>query len=426
MSEHATPQIKPADDPAFQLPASLGALSIPLSIIGLVMLVAGWFMANSIHARFGMSVYLTAFVYCFSIAVGCLFFVMLQHLCRAGWSVVVRRIAETVMLMVIPLGVLFLPIIASLLFGEGVLYRWDDPSYAIENHLPMMAWTEKIRWLDSSWFTIRTVLYFAIWSVLALFYYRGSIRQDATGDKAITDKLQYWSGPAIMMFCGATSFAAFDWVMSLAPMWFSTMFGVYIFAGSILSAHCIISVAVYSLQKAGAIKEEVTIEHYHDLGKFMFGFVFFWIYIAFSQFLLIWYGNIPEETHWFYERGLGQDHLGAWGTIGLILVFFHWILPFAGLMSRHVRRNPKLVFAWAIYLLAVHFIDIYWIIMPESAANGAGHASIEGVRGISANILCVIGMFLFMIGMVLRIARNNPVIAVHDPRLQESIAFENI
>jgi len=421
MSEHATPKTKPADDPAFQLPASLGALSVPLTVVGLVMLAAGWGLANNISDRFGMSAYLTAFVYCVSLAVGCLFFVMLQHLVRAGWSVVVRRIAETVMLMVIPLAVLFLPIIGTLLFGEGVLYRWDNPNHAIDNHLPIAAWTEKTRWLDSSWFTIRAVIYFAIWSALALFYYRGSINQDATGDKAITDKLQYWSGPAIMMFCGATSFAAFDWVMSLAPMWFSTMFGVYIFAGSILSAHCIISVAVYTLQKRGAIQEEVTVEHYHDLGKYMFGFVFFWTYIAFSQFLLIWYGNIPEETHWFYERQVGE-----WGTIAVVLIFFHWMLPFAGLMSRHIRRNPKLVFAWAIYLLIVHFIDIYWIIMPESAADGTAHASTEGAIGISASLLCVVGMFLFMIGMVLRIAKQNAVIAVHDPRLQESIAFENI
>ncbi len=420
MSEHATPNVKPADDPAFQLPASLGSLSIPLIIGGLVLLGAGWGIANNIHARFGMSVYLTAFIYCISIAVGCLFFVMLQHLCRAGWSVVVRRIAENIMLMVIPMGILFLPIIGSLLFGEGVLYRWDDPNHAVENHLPISIWAEKTRWLNSSWFTVRAVLYFGIWSALALFYYRGSIQQDATGDKAITDKLQYWSGPAIMMFCGATAFAAFDWVMSLAPMWFSTMFGVYVFAGSVLSAHCIISVSVYLLQKRGAIQDEVTVEHYHDLGKYMFGFVFFWTYIAFSQFLLIWYGNIPEETHWFYER---QE--GTWGKIALILIFFHWMLPFAGLMSRHIRRNPKLVFAWAIYLLILHFVDIYWMIMPESAAAG-GHASTGGGLGIASSLLCVLGMFLFMIGMVLKIAKQKAVIAVHDPRLQESIAFENM
>ncbi|MDB4678780.1 hypothetical protein OAE79_00450 [Rhodopirellula sp.] len=420
MSEHDTPQVKSADDPAFQLPATLGSLSLPLCIGGLVALLAGWGIANSIHARFGMSVYLTSFMYCISIALGCLFFVILQHLCRAGWSVVVRRIAETLMLMVIPLGILFLPILGTLFAGEGILYRWDDPNHALENHLPIIAWAEKTRWLNSSWFTIRAIIYFAIWSALALFYYRGSTGQDATGDKAITDRLQYWSGPAIMMFCGATSFAAFDWVMSLAPMWFSTMFGVYVFAGSILSAHCIISVSVYLLQKCGSIREEVTVEHYHDLGKYMFGFVFFWTYIAFSQYLLIWYGNIPEETEWFYHR-----QLDSWGTISIVLILFHWMLPFAGLMSRHVRRNPKLIFSWAIYLLLLHFVDIYWMIMPESAANGA-EASPEGVKGVLASILSVTGMFAFMIGVTLSIAKRNRIIAFQDPRIRESIAFENI
>ena len=142
--------------------------------------------------------------------------------------------------------------------------------------------------------------------------------------------------------------------MSLAPMWFSTMFGVYLFAGSMLSAHCVIAVGRYMLQKNGAMRDEVTVEHYHDLGKHMFGFVLFWTYIAFSQYMLIWYGNIPEETEWIYRR-----QIGSWGTVGLVLIFFHWMLPFAGMMSRHVRRRPPLVFGWAVYVLFLHFFDVY-------------------------------------------------------------------
>lgn len=422
MSEHDTPQVKSTDDPAFQLPASLAALSLPLCIGGLVALLIGWALGSMFNASFGMSAYLTALVYCVTLAVGCLFFVLIQHLCRAGWSVIVRRIAELVMLMVIPLAVLFLPIIGSLLFGEGTLYRWDDPTYAADNHLPMAAWMEKTRWLTPGWFTIRAMIYFAIWSFLALYYYRGSVHQDETGDKSVTDRLQYWSGPAVMLFCGATSFAAFDWVMSLAPMWFSTMFGVYLFAGSVLAAHCVIAVGTYVLQQQGAMRDEVTIEHYHDLGKLMFGFVFFWTYISFSQYLLIWYGNIPEETEWFYHR----QH-GSWGMLALVLIFFHWMLPFAGLMSRHVRRNPKLVFGWAVYLLFVHFIDIYWMIMPEALPTaGSDHSSMGGVTGVLSSLLCVAGMLALFTGLVLRVAQQTKVVAVQDPRLRESIAFENI
>jgi hypothetical protein len=424
MSEHGAPAIKHPDDPAFKLPASLSALTTPLCGGGLVALLIGFALGTfAVDARFGMSAYLTAFMYCLTIALGCLFFVMIQHLCRAGWSAIVRRIAELVMLMLIPLGVLFLPVLATLFLGEGTLYRWDDPGYAASLHLPQDTWTEKTRWLDQNWFSLRAIVYFAIWCSLALYFYRGSVEQDETGDKSITDRMQYWSGPAVMAFCGATTLAAFDWVMSLAPMWFSTMFGVYIFAGSVLSAHCAIAVGCYVLQKHGAMRDEVTVEHYHDLGKLIFGFILFWTYISFSQFMLIWYANIPEETEWFYHR-----LLGPWGAIGLGLIFMHWMLPFAGTMSRHVRRKPTLVFGWAVYVLVMHFIDIYWMIMPEAHVGLAGGAtpSLGGVAGIAASLLCAGGMVVLMLGLILRLAQQTRIVAVRDPRLGESIAFENL
>ncbi len=416
MSEHDTPAVKTADDPAFQLPPSLSSLSFPLCIGGVATLLIGWAVGSTmVGARFGMSAYLTAFMYCLTLALGSLFFVLIQHLVRAGWSVVVRRIAELFMMMVIPLGILFLPVVATLLFGTGTLYDWDDPAYAEEHFLPMAIWMEKTRWLSQGWFTVRAIIYFAIWSGLAVWYFRRSVEQDETGEKAVSDRMQYWSGPAIMAFCAATSFAAFDWVMSLAPMWFSTMFGVYIFAGSVLSAHCLLCLVSFIMQKTGAMRDEVTIEHYHDLGKYIFGFVFFWSYIAFSQYMLIWYGNIPEETHWIFER-----QVGAWGAIGIVLILLHWALPFLGTMSRHVRRNPPLITFWAAYLLVMHYIDLYWMIMPEAGQ------SVGGAAGLLASLLCVIGMTALIFGLVLRIADRTKVVAVRDPRLQESLAFENI
>jgi hypothetical protein len=424
MSEHGTPATKRADDPAFTLPPALSALSSPLCIGGLVALLIGWALGSfMVSAKFGMSAYLTAFMYCLTITLGCLFFVLIQRLCRVGWSVVVRRIAELVMVMVIPLSVLFLPIVGTLLIGEGTLYSWDQTSFQQDNHLPENSWTEKSRWLNQGWFTCRAIIYFSIWVGLAVYFFRGSVNQDETGDQATTDRLQYWSGPAVMLFCAATTMAAFDWIMSLAPMWFSTMFGVYVFTGSVLSAHCAIAVGAYTLQKQGAMRDEVTIEHYHDLGKFMFGFLLFWIYIAFSQYMLIWYGNIPEETEWFYHR-----QGGAWGVISIILIFFHWMLPFLGTMSRHVRRNAKAVCGWGIYILIMHFIDIYWMIMPEArvALPGAEPATMGGVAGILASLLCVGGMVALMLGLVLRVAGQTSIVPVQDPRLAESIAFENI
>ena len=184
-----------------------------------------------------------------------------------------------------------------------------------------------------------------------------------------------------------------------------------------LAAHCAITVVVYLLQSRGALRDEVTVEHYHDLGKLINGFTLFWVYIAFSQFLLIWYGNIPEETEWIYDR-----QVGLWGVLGAMLVILHWMVPFLGTMSRHVRRNPKLVFGWSLYLLAMHFIDVYWAIMPEA------HSFEGDAVGVITSLLLTAGMVgLYAGGMLWYTRANNvKVLPVRDPRLAESLAFENI
>ncbi|TWU56394.1 hypothetical protein Poly51_23040 [Rubripirellula tenax] len=418
---HARPVVKPADDPAFMLPAALSALTTPLLGGGLLLLVAGWAVGSFMGSpQVGMSAYLAAFIYCLTLATGSLFFVLIQHLVRAGWSTVIRRIAELVMMMLFPLAILFLPILMTLLMGEGTLYRWDDPNFATANHLPTDAWAEKSRWLNQGWFTIRSVIYFAVWLFLALYFFRGSTQQDQTGERAMTDRLQYWSGPATMAFCGVTSFAAFDWVMSLSPMWFSTMFGVYLFAGSVLATHSMLAVSAYMLQKKGAMRDEVTVEHYHDLAKLIFGFLLFWMYIAFSQYMLIWYGNIPEETEWIYHR-----QLGGWGTLTVLLIFLHWLLPFFGLMSMFVRRRPAIIAFWAAYVLVMHFADIFWIIMPEATVAGELPYTIQTI-GVASAVMCVVGMAALLTGLVLKVAGDTKVVAVRDPRLAESMAFENV
>ncbi len=425
MSEHAAPALKPADDPAFRLPNSLGGVRLPLLGGGLILLLIGMGLAFSTAdetmPRFGYSAYLTAYLYALTVVLGCLFFVLIQHLVRAGWSVVVRCVAEFGMIMVVPMAVLFLPILFSL-FYEGRLFVWTDPDFAAEHGISQEVWENKLDYLNPAFFTVRALIYFAVWLGLAIYYWRGSVRQDETGERAATDRMQYWAGPAVMLFALSVSFAAFDWGMSLAPMWFSTMFGVYIFAGGILSAHCVITLSTFILQRCGAIKDEVTVEHYHDLGKYIFGFTVFWTYIAFSQYMLIWYGNIPEETEWFYTRQLGPY---AWMSIALIGL--HWLLPFAGTMSRYVRRRPGLLAFWAGYVLVMHFIDIYWIVMPE--ARHLEHGVIPtmgGAVGVLACLLCVVGMSGLILGLVLQVAGDNRLIPVRDPRLRESIAFENI
>ncbi|MCM2370854.1 hypothetical protein [Aporhodopirellula aestuarii] len=417
MSHHQAVAPKPADDPAFTMPALLSGLSLPLCIGGLIALVGGAFLGTtSLGGRFGMSVYLTAFMYAFTIALGSLFFVLIQHLSRAGWSVVVRRVAELMMVMVLPLAILFLPIAYSVWFGS--LYSWTDAGYQAEHGVPIAVWSEKLRWLNPQWFTFRACLYLVIWGSTAWWYYSKSQRQDETGEITLTESMQARSGPAVILFSFCTAFAAFDWVMSLAPMWFSTMFGVYIFTGSVLSAHCAIALLCYVLQRQGAIRDEVTVEHYHDLGKLIFGFICFWGYIAFSQYMLIWYANIPEETHWFAARYPGFS--STFGPISIALMVLHWGLPFLGIMSRHVRRRPWAVAIWSAYILIMHFVDLYWAIMPE-ASLGAG-----GAVGVLSSLLCVIGMVALMLGLIITVGSGTRLIPVRDPRLGESLAFENI
>jgi hypothetical protein len=425
MSEHThTYKSKPADHPSFQLPASLAALAVPLGIAGAVMLLLGVLIGLFAGPgegigpkRYTMSAYLTAFMYCFSISLGCLFFVLIQHLCRAGWSVVVRRVAEMLMIAIPALGILFIPVVITAWSDKGTLYPWSYEGYAASHGVPAEIWTEKVMYLSSDWFTIRALVYLVCLSAIAVYYFKLSSRQDETGEVTLTERMQARSGPSVIAFSVITTFAAFDWLMSLSPMWFSTMFGVYIFAGSVLAAHAAIVVVTYLLQSKGAIRDEVTIEHYHDLGKLLFGFVTFWTYISFSQFMLIWYGNIPEETHWYYTR-----MQGPWEAVSYGLIFFHWLFPFLGLLSRHVRRRPTMVFGWAIYLLIMHFIDLYWIVMPEATTT------FGGAVGVAASLLLTLGMLGLYAGGILWFIRANQVrvIPVRDPRLPESLAFENL
>lgn len=409
---------KNPEDPTLQLPASAAKLSNPLIVGGIVLLAVGVLIGavTDLGLRFSMGAYLTAYLYCLTICLGATFFVVIQHLCRAGWSVTARRVAESFMSVMPWLAILFVPVLATLFLGTGTIYKWDDPAW-IESHHYEWATNSKGAYLTDWFFALRSVLYLAVWTGIAGYFYKSSRLQDQTGEIKITERMQAVSGPAVILFSLTLSFAAFDWIMSLEPAWFSTMFGVYVFAGGILSAICSVTVFIYLVQKAGALRQEVTVEHYHDFGKLTFGFVTFWTYIAFSQFMLIWYANIPEETFWF-----GARWENGWESISLVLVFFHWLLPFLGLLSRHIRRRPHLMFFWSAYIMLFHFVDIYWLIMPTiHPENPYG-----GAMGVASLLLCLLGMFGLCLGAVLRNCQSAPLIPARDPRLHESLAFHNI
>jgi hypothetical protein len=382
----------------------------PTLIICSVMAVIG--IAGSLilarAAEHGMDhlleTYLVSFAFFLSLALGALFFVLLQHCTRAGWSVVVRRIAEAMAANVWLMAVLAIPIV----LGMDHLYHWTDAAAAA--HDPLLA--GKLGFLNPPFFIVRLIAYFLIWGVMASFLFRTSLAQDESGEPALTIRMERFSAPGMVLFALSLNFAAFDLLMSLDPHWFSTIFGVYYFAAAVVGFLAVMPKILYGLQMRGILKNAVTVEHYHDFGKLLFGFTVFWAYIAFSQYMLIWYGNVPEETEWFLKRQTGE-----WTTVSLILIFGHFVVPFLLLVSRYIKRRPVLLAVTGGYVAIMCWIDIYWLVIPEFSPGVARFGLLD--------IFCFLGLNgLFAAAIVLRL-RKHAVIAEKDPRLEESLVFEN-
>ena len=237
--------------------------------------------------------YLVAFLFALSVALGALFWVMLHHLTGAAWSVVLRRVLEHLTRTLPWLALLFVPLI----LGISFLYPWSDTAHQADPILQA-----KRPYLNVPFLLTRAFLYFAVWTWLALRLSNWSARQDLDGDEAWTRRMRKLSAPGMVLLGVTTTFAAFDWIMSLDPHWYSTIFGVYFWAGSIVGSLAALTALVISLRAAGLLAGAVTTEHLHDLGKLLFSFVIFWAYIAFSQYMLMWYANLPEETFWYAAR----------------------------------------------------------------------------------------------------------------------------
>jgi hypothetical protein len=374
--------------------------------------------------------YLTSFCFVLSISVGCLFFVTIMHLTRAGWSVTVRRIAELWAMCTFPLFILFLPILLTVVTGSNLVYSWNVGGWSIEGDPAAVAAAAdsviadrppmeqlKAAFLNKWFFTVRIVAYFLIWGGMAWFFLKNSLAQDESGDKQLTGRMQAFSAPFMILFAATLVFASFDIEMTLSPLWFSTMFPVYYFAGAFLAGLSTILLTGLWLQRTGRVTDEITIEHYHDLGKLMQGFVIFWGYIAFSQFMLIWYANIPEETFWYRLRF--QE---GWAGLSLFLLIGHLFIPFFLLMGRALRRNRKLLALSAVFLLLMHWIDHYWLIMPQM--NPVEKTFTLSGGGILIDLACVVGMIAVYIALFCLIARNRPLVPLKDPRLGEALNYE--
>lgn len=404
------------------LPGSTLGLGTKALLIGLVTLGAAFFldlMAGPKGLYHFAHAYLLGYFFCLSIALGALIFVCLQRLTRAGWSVVVRRLAELVAGTMPALAILAIPVLVFM----HQLYPWTHDELVANDAILL----GKRAYLNTPFFLARVVVYFVVWIYIARTMLSLSVRQDESGDLALTHRAERLSAPAVILFALTITFAGFDLLMSLDPHWFSTIYGVYVFAGAMVGFISTAILGIKLLQSRGVLRDVVTVEHFHDLGKLLFGFTMFWGYIAFCQFLLIWYANIPEETIWYEHR---MSH--GWGWVSLALLFGHFVLPWCGLLSRQVKRAEKGLVFWAAWQLVMHLVDVYWLIMPAlNLAHGQpgqpGYAPPlhAGFPLHVLDVLCVLGFVAIFLGLILRGMRSVSLVPLKDPRLGEARAFHN-
>jgi len=406
-----------------------------LRLVGFAILVVAFFIGmrspdQGLFLRFWMQ----SWLFVTTVSLGGLFFLIVHHISHAGWSVVVRRPAEAIASNLQWVWIGFLPFVFYWWKGDlSVIFPWANLEA-----LKLISLEEaelvgkKTAFLNDKFFMIRAAVYLVTWFVLSRFFVSNSVAQDSDGSMARTKKLEKWAGPAAILFGVTTSFAAFDWIMSLNPAWFSTMFGVYFFVGCCTGGFAYIGIVCLRLQALGYLKGIITTEHYQDIGKLLFAFgVVFWAYIAFSQYMLIWYANIPEETAWFLARQLGE-----WRVVSVVLLFGHFILPFLFLISRWTKRwRGTLLFA-CVWMLASQWFDLFYLIQPKIPHDIGAYTSYEQILAHYANQsahflnpwnwILLVGFMLMLVGTTLSRLSSMGLLCMKDPRLAESLRFENM
>jgi hypothetical protein len=397
-----------------------------------------------------------------TLMLGALFLVLIEFLTASYWGVSTRRIAEVIMSGAPIVALLAAPFLVGVALGKVTIYhQWQDAAThgahgegqddsdsghegeehgalglganvaqaqdhgdghdeqaAAAGHDEGHAHTpqetalhhevieQKTAYLNPMGWVMRALIYLAIWCLIALAYYTRSRRQDVDRDPKHTLRMQSLAAPSLIVFAGTLTFAAFDWLMSLEAAWYSTIFGVIIFAGSAIAILAITILIGISLYKRGLVGDAISTEHFHDLGKLLFGFICFWTYVSFSQWMLIWYAGIPEEAIWYHKRWEG-----GWPFVAYVLIFGHFVAPFVLLISRVQKRNLRWLQVMCYWAIFMHVVDIYWFVLPQA---GAFHVQLSDIGAL----LFVGGIFFTYVFLMLR---RVPLVPVGDPRLPRSI-----
>jgi hypothetical protein len=396
----------------YKAPESVGRLqqsALVIGVLGVVASVVGWITNPDTFFRS----YLMAFLLVLGFSLGSLGLLMLQHLTSGDWGIMIRRPLEaaTRVLWIAPL--LFVPLIFGMKYlytthtvGDEVRIGWlDAPPPGHEGALsPLQQW-----YLTHSGFLIRAVVYFALWIGLMVLFNAMSRQQDLNReDRALRARFKFWAGPGIILYIFGMTFAAIDWAMSLSPHWASTIYGFLFVAGQAISAMSLMIITVVMFSHAEPFSHIVQKRHLHDLGKLLFTFNMLWAYFGFSQLLIIWSGNQPEEIS-FYKSRL----FGGWGVVAVMVLVLHFFIPFFALLSRDVKRNQAVLPKIAMWLIAMRCVDLYWWTRPEFTSK-----ALPSLWDFAA-LLALGGIWLWFFAMQLK---QLPLLPLGEPKLAEAIA----
>ncbi|HVT14769.1 MAG TPA: hypothetical protein VHQ90_01145 [Thermoanaerobaculia bacterium] len=376
-------------------------LAVTAGGVGVIVLAFGAFLSPTYFFRS----YLVAWVYCVGIAFGCLALLMLQHLTGGGWAVVVRRQLEAATRTIPLLAVLSLPLLG---WGLPHVYSWANPANVRADRVLQA----KAAYLNPGFFIARTLLYLAIAIILSVLLNRLSLAQDRTANPELPRRMRMVSGPGLVVFCLMVTFAAVDWLMSIEPHWSSTMYGFYLIASQALSAVTFTIIIALFLSRREPMSRVFEAKHFHDYGKLFLAFNMLWTYFCFSQFLITWAGNLPEEIFWYRHR-----ITGGWGWVAMAVVVFHFMLPFSLLLSRDLKRRPQWLAAVASLMLAMRFVDLFWQAEPAYGAD----RRIELYWMYPAALLALGGIWLWAFADQLK---KRPLLPINDPELDKVTVHE--
>lgn len=389
----------------YMAPESVGRLqqrALGAGIAGLVACGILFFVYRDQFADRFFHSYLIAFMFVLGLSLGSLGLLMLQHLTGGHWGIMTRRPLESATRVLPVVAVFFLPIA---IFGMNYLYRkWLGAPSTGEGSLSDM----QKSYLTRNGFLIRAVIYFAVWLLLVFIFNRWSKQQDANReDRALRRRLKMLAGPGIILYVFVMTFAAIDWVMSLSPHWASTIYGFLFVIGQMISSMSLMIAVLVLLSRTAPMEGVIQNRHLHDLGKLLLSFVMLWAYFGFSQLLIIWSGNLPEEIS-FYRTRL----YGGWGVVAVLVLIFHFFVPFFALLSRDLKRSAKLLPKIAIWLIFMRLVDLFWLTRPEFTSS-----AVPGLMDVGA-VLALAGIWFAVFA---RNLKSLPLLPLGDPKLEEAI-----